>query len=81
MVIKVKLPKSGMGIDEGTVARWLKCVGDRVDKGEVLVEVETAKALQEVQAPASGKLIDILVGAGESVPVNSTLAMIDAEPA
>jgi len=77
MMIKVNLPKSGMGIDEGTVHRWLKRVGDNVTRGEVLVEVETAKALTEVQAPASGVLAQILVPEGTAAPVNSALALIE----
>jgi TPP-dependent pyruvate/acetoin dehydrogenase alpha subunit len=77
MNIRVNLPKSGMGIDEGTVVRWLKAVGAEVQKGEVLVEIETAKALQEVAAPASGRLAKILVAAGETAAVNSALAVIE----
>lgn len=75
--IKVNFPKAGMGIDEGTVYRWLKAVGDSVQEGEVLVEIENAKAMQEVTAPASGTLTEILVAAGESVAVNTPLAMIE----
>jgi pyruvate/2-oxoglutarate dehydrogenase complex dihydrolipoamide acyltransferase (E2) component len=66
-----------MGIDEGTVVQWLKSVGDRVQKDEVLVEIETAKAIQEVVAPVDGTLTEILVALGESVPVNSTLGVIE----
>lgn len=77
MSTKVNLPKSGMGIDEGTVLKWLKTVGDRVELGERLVEVETAKAVQEINAPAAGTLSQILVAEGETVQVNSTLAMIE----
>lgn len=77
MTIKVNFPKSGMGIDEGTIVRWLKAPGDKVAKGEVLVEIETAKAMQEVEAPASGTLSQILVGEGETAQVNSALAVID----
>jgi len=65
-----------MGIEEGTVSRWLKSPGDTVCKGEVLVEIETAKALQEVEAPTSGTLVRILVAAGETAPVNTPLALI-----
>jgi pyruvate/2-oxoglutarate dehydrogenase complex dihydrolipoamide acyltransferase (E2) component len=79
MSTKVNLPKSGMGIDEGTVARWLKAVGDRVEEGDVLVEVETAKALQEVVAPVSGTIREILVREGETTSVNSALALIDGD--
>jgi pyruvate/2-oxoglutarate dehydrogenase complex dihydrolipoamide acyltransferase (E2) component len=66
-----------MGIDEGTVVRWNKAVGDAVQRGEVLIEIETAKAIQEVSAPVAGKLVEILVSDGETVPVNTTLALID----
>jgi pyruvate/2-oxoglutarate dehydrogenase complex dihydrolipoamide acyltransferase (E2) component len=79
MTTKVNLPKSGMGIEEGTIARWLKSVGQRVEKGEALVEVETEKALQEVEAPVSGTLLRILIPEGQTVPVNSTLAEIEEE--
>jgi pyruvate/2-oxoglutarate dehydrogenase complex dihydrolipoamide acyltransferase (E2) component len=77
MAVKVNFAKAGMGIDEGTVIRWLKAVGETVAKGEVLVEIETAKAVQEVQAPSSGTLTEILVAAGEVAAVNSPLAMIE----
>lgn len=77
MSTRVNLPKSGMGIEEGTVVKWLKRPGQRVEQGEVIVEVETAKAIQEVQAPASGTLSQILVLEGTAVAVNTTLALIE----
>jgi pyruvate/2-oxoglutarate dehydrogenase complex dihydrolipoamide acyltransferase (E2) component len=77
MATKVNLPKSGMGIEEGTVVRWLKQEGDRVQPGEVLVEVETAKAVQEVEALVSGTLLKILVAEGETAEVNTTIALIE----
>ena len=77
MSTKVNLPKSGMGIEEGTVVRWLKRAGERVEQGEVIVEVETAKAIQEVAAPASGTLSRILVPEGTPVAVNTALALIE----
>ena len=76
MNIKVNFPKTGMGIEEGTVARWLKAVGDTVRKGDPLVEIETAKALQEIEAPADGTLIEILLAEGESAEVNTPIAVI-----
>jgi pyruvate/2-oxoglutarate dehydrogenase complex dihydrolipoamide acyltransferase (E2) component len=79
MTTKVNFPKSGMGIDEGTVSRWLKNVGEKVQKDEFIVEIETAKALQEVLAPISGTLVQILVPEGETAVVNTTLAMIEEE--
>ncbi len=77
MSVKVNFPKSGMGIEEGTVVRWLKELGEQVSRGELLVEIETAKALQEVLAPASGRLSEILVPAGATAPVNSALGTIE----
>jgi len=65
-----------MGIEEGTVVRWMKAVGDRVERGEVLLEIETAKALQEVLAPVSGTLAEILVPEGATAPVNTSLGAI-----
>ena len=77
MVTKVILPKWGMGIEEGTVTRWLKSEGERVNKGEPIVEIETAKATQEVEAPVSGTLAKILVAQGETAPVNTDIAVIE----
>lgn len=79
MIIKVVLPKWGMGIDEGTVVRWLKAVGDDVAEGESIVEVETAKATQEVEAPASGRLVAILLAEGETAEVNSEIGEIESD--
>jgi len=66
-----------MGIEEGTVLRWLKPQGANVEKGEPVVEVETAKATQELVAPVSGVLVQILVLEGESAAVNTGLAIIE----
>jgi len=80
MSTKVVLPKTGMGIEEGTVTRWLKAVGERVAKGEPIVEVETAKALQEVESPASGTLASIIVAEGQVALVNTEIGLIDENP-
>jgi pyruvate/2-oxoglutarate dehydrogenase complex dihydrolipoamide acyltransferase (E2) component len=77
MTTKVNLPKWGMGIEEGTVSRWLKAPGDEVRKGEPLVEIETAKATQEVEAPVSGRLSKILLRQGETAAVNTAIAEIE----
>ena len=77
MTTKVNLPKTGMGIEEGTVSRWLKARGEKVQKGEPIVEIKTAKAIQEVQAPVSGLLVEILLAEGATAPVNTTIALIE----
>jgi len=74
---KVVLPKWGMGIEEGTITRWLKSVGDEVRQGEPLVEVETAKATQEVESPVSGTLVAILLNEGQTAEVNTEIAAIE----
>ncbi len=79
MTTKVNFPKSGMGIEEGTARRWLKSVGERVQKGDVLVEIETAKAIQEVEAPVSGKLVSVLLAEGETAAVNTAIAVIEED--
>jgi 2-oxoisovalerate dehydrogenase E1 component len=77
MNVNVNFPKSGMGIEEGTVRRWLKVVGDPVRQGEVLAEIETAKAVQDIEAPVSGTLVRILVPEGETTGVNTPLGVIE----
>ncbi len=75
MATAVKLPRLGQGMESGTVVRWLKEEGDRVERGEPLYEVDTEKATQEVEAEAAGVLLRIVVREGE-VPVGTVLAYI-----
>ena len=77
MTVSVYLPKTGMGIQEGTIIKWLKNVGDRVEKGEMIVEVETVKATHEIEAPASGVLKEMLAAEGETIEVGSDIATIE----
>jgi pyruvate/2-oxoglutarate dehydrogenase complex dihydrolipoamide acyltransferase (E2) component len=81
MSTKVNFPKSGMGIEEGVVVRWARGIGEHVQEGELLVEIETAKAIQEVEAPVSGKLTQIFYAVGETAPVNSALGIIEDKDA
>jgi pyruvate dehydrogenase E2 component (dihydrolipoamide acetyltransferase) len=78
MATEVKLPRLGQGMESGTVVRWLKQEGDRVEKGEPLYELDTEKVTQEVEAEASGVLLKIAVQEGE-VPVGQTVAVIGEE--
>jgi pyruvate/2-oxoglutarate dehydrogenase complex dihydrolipoamide acyltransferase (E2) component len=77
VITKVNLPKWGMGLEEGTVVRWLKGEGERVEKGEPIVEIETAKATQEVESPVGGTLLKILLAQGETAAVNTDIALIE----
>jgi pyruvate dehydrogenase E2 component (dihydrolipoamide acetyltransferase) len=78
MATEVKLPRLGQGMESGTVVRWLKQEGERVEKGEPLYELDTEKVTQEVEAEASGVLLKIAVQEGE-VPVGQTVAVIGEE--
>jgi pyruvate/2-oxoglutarate dehydrogenase complex dihydrolipoamide acyltransferase (E2) component len=73
----VILPKWGMTMQEATIVRWLKAVGDRVEKDEPLVEVETDKVEVAVEAPVGGTLSRRAVSIGDVVPVGELLAVIE----
>src|SRR3954467_7308726 len=75
MATEVKLPRLGQGMESGTIVKWLKSEGDKVEKGEPLYELDTDKVTQEVEAEASGVLLRIAVAEGE-VPVGQTIAFI-----
>jgi pyruvate dehydrogenase E2 component (dihydrolipoamide acetyltransferase) len=75
MATEVKLPRLGQGMESGTIVRWLKSEGERVEKGEPLYELDTDKVTQEVEAEAAGVLLKIAVAEGE-VPVGTTIAFI-----
>jgi len=74
---EVIMPQMGESIVEGTVTKWLKKVGDRVERDEPLFEISTDKVDTEVPAPAGGVLAEILVGEGQTVQVNTVVARIE----
>jgi len=74
--ILITMPKMSDTMQEGTIATWLKKVGDEVKSGEILAEVETDKATMELESYEDGVLLYIGVEAGDSVPVDGVLAVI-----
>ena len=78
MGTNVMMPQMGESIAEGTIVRWIKKVGDSVDRDEPLFEISTDKVDAEIPAPAAGVLTAIKVKEGETVPVNSVVAVIGA---
>jgi pyruvate dehydrogenase E2 component (dihydrolipoamide acetyltransferase) len=76
MATNVVMPQMGESIAEGTVVRWIKKLGDQVDRDEPLFEISTDKVDAEIPSPAAGVLSDIRVKEGETVPVNSVVAVI-----
>src|SRR5688572_4453486 len=83
MPTPVVMPQMGESIAEGTIVRWLKKVGDSVDRDEPLFEISTDKVDAEIPSPAAGVLTEITAQEGETVAVNSVVANIAAagEPA
>ncbi len=73
---EILMPKLSDTMTEGTVVTWRKAVGAAIERGEVIAEVETDKATMELEAFASGVLIDIRVPAGETVPVGTVIGLI-----
>ena len=74
---KVTMPQLGESVAEGTIGKWLKNIGDHVDKYEPIVEVVTDKVNAEVPSPFEGTLTEILVKEGETVPNNAEIAVIE----
>src|SRR3954454_17563324 len=79
MPTNVMMPQMGESIAEGTIVRWIKKVGDAVDRDEPLFEISTDKVDAEIPSPAAGVLTDIRAKEGETVPVNSVVAVIGGE--
>jgi pyruvate dehydrogenase E2 component (dihydrolipoamide acetyltransferase) len=77
MSVSVTMPRLGESVSEGTVTRWLKKEGERVEADEPLLEVSTDKVDTEIPSPAAGVLSSIKVGEDETVEVGSELAVID----
>ena len=79
MPTNVVMPQMGESIAEGTIVRWIKKIGDAVDRDEPLFEISTDKVDAEIPSPAAGVLTDIKAKEGETVPVNSVVAVIGGD--
>lgn len=77
--MKITLPQVGESVTEAIIERWLKQVGDRVEKYEPLVEVVTDKVSMEVPSAADGTLTEILAPAGQTVPMGAVIAEVEVE--
>ena len=73
---EIKLPQWGMNMNDGTVVKWLKSIGEDVSKGDDLVEIESTKVNAAVEATEAGKLGRIDIKEGDLVPVGTVLGMI-----
>ena len=79
--IEVPMPQMGESIAEGTVSKWLKQLGEAVERDEPILEISTDKVDAEIPAPASGTLVEISVAEGETVEVGTIVAFIDPDGA
>ncbi len=78
MAETISMPKLGFDMAEGTLVRWVKQVGENINKGDVLAEIETDKATVEVESSASGVVLQLIVDQGAIVPVNAPIAIVGA---
>src|SRR5512143_3982695 len=76
MAETITMPKLGFDMAEGTLVRWVKQVGENINKGDVLAEIETDKATVEVESSASGVVLQHIVDQGTVVPVNTPIAVV-----
>src|SRR5262245_31290769 len=78
MAETISMPKLGFDMAEGLLVRWVKQVGENINKGDVLAEIETDKATVEVESSASGVVLQLIVEQGTMVPVNAPIAVVGA---
>src|SRR6186713_948156 len=76
MPTDVLMPQMGESIAEGTIVRWMKKVGESVERDEPLFEISTDKVDAEIPSPVAGVIAEIRAAEGETVPVNSVVAVI-----
>jgi pyruvate/2-oxoglutarate dehydrogenase complex dihydrolipoamide acyltransferase (E2) component len=75
--IAIEMPKLGYDMETGKVGGWLKKIGDQISRGDVIAEIETDKSTVEMEATASGTLVEIVHEAGADVPVGETIAWLE----
>src|SRR5487761_1908314 len=78
MAVDVMMPQMGESIFEGTITKWLKKPGEKVDRDEPLFEISTDKVDAEIPAPSAGVLKEIKVTEGQTVPIQTVVAVSDA---
>src|SRR6476646_12080917 len=77
MATEVVMPQMGESIAEGTITKWLKNVGDHIERDEPLFEISTDKVDAEIPSPAAGTLTEVKFKEGETVEVNTVVAVLD----
>src|SRR5882757_492514 len=78
MAVDIVMPQMGESIFEGTITKWLKKPGDKVERDEPLFEISTDKVDAEIPSPSAGVLKEIKVNEGQTVPIQTVVGVIDA---
>jgi pyruvate/2-oxoglutarate dehydrogenase complex dihydrolipoamide acyltransferase (E2) component len=77
--VAIEMPRFGYDMETGTIAAWVKQVGDRVSRGEVIAEIETEKSTVEMEATASGTLVEQALEPGKEVPVGTVIGYLESD--
>jgi pyruvate/2-oxoglutarate dehydrogenase complex dihydrolipoamide acyltransferase (E2) component len=77
--IAIEMPKLGYDMETGSIAEWVKQVGDTIARGDVIAEIETDKSTVEMEATSAGTLAEQTLATGEEVPVGTVIGYIDSD--
>lgn len=79
MATEVRMPQLGLTMEEGTIAKWIKQEGDKINSGDILVEITTDKLSSEIESEVDGYLLKIVALEGDDIPVKGLIAIIGEE--
>ena len=74
-LVAITMPKWGLSMKEGSILKWIKSNGDNISKGDMILEIETEKVVNEMESPEDGKILKICANEGDTVPVGSIIAV------
>lgn len=77
--IAIEMPRLGYDMESGRIGSWVKKVGDKVARGDVLAEIETEKSTVDMESTAAGTLVEIVADAGAELPVGEVIGYLDDE--
>jgi pyruvate/2-oxoglutarate dehydrogenase complex dihydrolipoamide acyltransferase (E2) component len=75
--IPIEMPRLGYDMESGKIGAWVKKVGDKVGRGDVIAEIETEKSTVDMESTASGTLVEIVASAGAELPVGEIIGYLD----
>ena len=76
---EIIMPKIGLDMEEGTIVKWLKQPGDKIEAGEAIAEIETDKAVTEVECAVSGTGAELVAEEGDEVEITKTIAWVETD--